>query len=95
MSELKYIITDECPEVLAQDDVIKKWEDFLRDCHVDYKIQYIVANDGLKMMSTNQQNDESLKNCPEVDFIMPQIDTKVRFKRISDEDLCKIELYKR
>ena len=92
MEELKYIITDECPEDLAQDDVINKWKRFLEECHVDYKIQYIVANDGLKMMST-QSNNESLKNRPEVDFIMPQIDTKVRIKRISDKALSDIELY--
>ena len=73
MEELKYIIIDECPEDLAQDDRIKKWEGFLRACHVDY--------------------NESLKDCPEVDFIMPQIDTKVRVKRISDKALGNIELY--
>ena len=93
MEELKYIIIDECPEDLAQDDRIKKWEGFLRACHVDYKIQYIVANDGLKIMSTDKQYNESLKDCPEVDFIMPQIDTKVRVKRISDKALGNIELY--
>lgn len=92
MEELKYIIIDKCPEGLAQDDIIKNWKRFLEDCHVDYKVQYIVANDGLKKMST-QSNNESLKDCPEVDFIMPQIDTKVRVKRISDKALGNIELY--
>lgn len=92
MEELKYTIIDECPEDLTQDDVINKWKRFLEDCHVDYKVQYIVANDGLKMMSTQSYN-ESLKDCPEVDFIMPQIDTKVRIKRISDKALSDIELY--
>lgn len=93
MEELKYTIVDECPEDLVQDGVIKKWERFLEDCHVDYKIRYIVANDGLKKMSTNQQYNESLKDCPEVDFAMPQIDMKVRVKRISDKALGEIELY--
>lgn len=93
MEELKYTIIDECPEDLTRDDVINKWKRFLEDCHVDYKVQYIVANDELKMMSTNLLYNESQKDCPEVDFIMPQIDTKVRIKRISDKALSDIELY--
>ncbi len=93
MEELKYIIIDKCPEDLAQDAVINEWKQFLEDCHVDFKIQYIVADDELKSYSTAERWKQSVKDCPEVDFIMPQIDTKVRIKRISDKALSDIELY--
>lgn len=93
MNELKYIITDECPSDLPQIEEIRDWELFLKDCHVDYKFQYIVANDELKKFLTKKSSDLSLKDCPEIDIVCPQIDTTIRIQRIENEKLKKIVLF--
>lgn len=93
MSE-KYEISDICPQNLANNPVIENWKNFLDDCHVDYKINYIVANDELKGRKTYQSNMQSVFECPEIDFIMPQIDTAVRIKRICDDQLKKVKFIK-
>ncbi len=92
MKKTKYIIKDECPSDLAQNDDIKNWELFLKDCNVDCKCQYIVANDHLKEFSTEQAGDLSLKDCPEIDIVCRDIDTTIRIQRISGRDLKKIIL---
>lgn len=92
MNELKYIIKDECPSDLAQIDDIRNWELFLKDCHVGYKLQYIVANEELQTFLTKKIDDLSFKNCPEIDIVCPEIDTTIRIQRISDEKLKKILL---
>lgn len=92
MEELKYLITDQCPADLIQNWEIEKWRRFLEACHLDYTIQYIIANDDLREWTTVRPDNQSLKDCPEIDFILPQIDAKVRFKRISDETLNKVDL---
>lgn len=92
MNELKYIITDKCPSDLPQIDEIRDWELFLKDCHVDCSIQYIVANDELKAYLTKKSSDLSLKDCPEIDIACPQIDTTIRIQRIENEKLKKIVL---
>lgn len=92
MSE-KYEISDKCPQDLANDPVIEDWKIFLDDCHVDYKINYIVANDELKSRKTCQLSMQSVFECPEIDFLMPQIEMAMRIKRISDDELRKVELY--
>lgn len=91
-NDYKYIITDECPVDLNQDEVVEKWKRFFDDCHVDYTIKYIVANDSLKRMTTVNPDNQSLKDCPEIDFILPQIEAMVRLKRISDKELKEVEL---
>lgn len=92
MNELKYIIKDECPSDLDQIDDLRNWELFLKDCHVDYKLQYIVANEELQTFLTKEMSDLSLKDCPEIDIVCPEIDTMIRIQRISDEKLKKIIL---
>lgn len=92
MKDLKYILTNECPSDLDEIDEIKNWELFLKDCHVDYKFQYIVATDKLKNFLTEDLSDLSLKDCPEIDIVCPEIETTIRIQRISDENLKKIVL---
>lgn len=92
MKELKYIISGECPGDLQQDATIEEWKRFLDDCHVDYSIQYIVANDLLKERIADPFHKQSVKDCPEIDLVCPQIDTTIRIKRITDEELKKIVL---
>ncbi len=92
MDEYKYNYTEECPSDLVQNEVIEKWKRFLKDCHVDFKLKYIVANDNLKDCFTAQINKQSIKDCPEIDILMPQIETALRIKRISDDELREIEV---
>lgn len=92
MEELKYIISDDCPADLIQNEVVKKWKRFLADCHVEYKVKYIVANDNLKDMLAEPYHKQSEKDCPEIDIICPQIDTAVRTQRISDKELKQVRL---
>lgn len=88
--ELRYIISDECPADLSQNEEVEKWKRFLEDCHVDYKVKYIVANNELKDMYAEHKRSE--KDCPEIDIVCPQIDTTVKIKRIKDEELKQVRL---
>lgn len=90
--ELKYIITDECPADLSQNEEVEKWKRFLEDCHVDYRVKYIVANDELKDRIAEPYHKQSVKDCPEIDIVCPQIDTTVKIKRIKDEELKQVRL---
>lgn len=97
-NDFKYIITDECPADLNPDEVVERWKRFLDDCHVDYTIKYIVANDKLKNMYAkttpkhSPKEMQALKDCPEIDIVCPQIDATIRIKRISEEGLKNIVL---